>query len=349
MKRTLITTLTFICGTLVFAAEPPSVVDARAQEAQPSTQTELGTRDSRFTLNGKPTFLLGISYYGALGAPEDFISRDLDDMQRHGFNWIRVFATWTFFGNDVSAVDEEGKAREPFLGRLKWLIAECDRRGMVVDVTLMRDKGTTGTGRLPTLAAHRCAVETLVAALKPQRNWYLDLANERNIPEFFTSLADVKTLRDAAKQLDPQRLITASHTPDLSRDELREYLNTVQVDFISPHRPRHAQSPAQTAAKSLEYLAWMKEIGRAVPLHYQEPLRSGWAKWQPKAADFITDLNGARAGGAAGWCFHNGDQGGRPDGKPRRSFDLREQRLFEQFDDEERKALGLLVQKTPKH
>jgi len=188
-----------------------------------------------------------------------------------------------------------------------------------VDVTLMRDKGTTGTGRLPTLAAHRRAVETLVAALKPQRNWYLDLANERNIPEFFTSLADVKTLRDAAKQLDPQRLITASHTPDLSRDELREYLNTVQVDFISPHRPRHAQSPAQTAAKSLEYLAWMKEIGRAVPLHYQEPLRSGWAKWQPKAADFITDLNGARAGGAAGWCFHNGDQGGRPDGNPRRS------------------------------
>ena len=33
----------------------------------------------RFTLNDKPTFLLGISYYGGLGAPKEFVRRDLDD------------------------------------------------------------------------------------------------------------------------------------------------------------------------------------------------------------------------------------------------------------------------------
>ena len=44
---------------------------------------------------------------------------------------------------------------------------------------------------------------------------------------------------------------------------------------------------------------------------------------------------GANAGGAAGWCFHNGDVRARPDGQPRRSFDLREKRLFEQLDEEE--------------
>lgn len=326
-----------------------SVVAARAQATQPSTRTELGARDSRFTLSGKPSFLYGISYYGALGAPDEFIRLDLDDMQRHGFNWIRVWGSWAFFGNDVSAVDAEGNPREPFLGKLKRLVAECDRRGMAVDLTLARGDGKTGGSRLQTLAAQRRAVETLITALKLHRNWYLDLANERNIPEFFTSLAEVKSLRDAARQLDPQRLITVSHAGDISRDDLRAYLLTVQVDFISPHRPRHAQSPAQTAAKSREYLAWMKEAGRVVPLHYQEPLRSGWAKWQPKAEHFITDLNGAKAGGAAGWCFHNGDQGGRSDGKPRRSFDLREQRLFEQLDEEETKALGLLARKPPNH
>jgi hypothetical protein len=324
----------------------PARAQAPAKQAPDASATELGIKDTQFTLNGEPTFLLGISYYGALGASEDFIRRDLDDMQHYGFNWIRVFATWDFFDNDVSALDGEGNPRELFLGKLKWLVAESDRRGVVVDVTLARGDGKTG-GCLQTLAAHRRAVETLVTALKPRRNWYLDLANERNIPEFFTSLADVKALRDAARQLDPQRLVTASHTPDLSRDDLRAYLLGVQVDFISPHRPRHAQSPAQTAAKSREYLAWMKEIGRVVPLHYQEPFRSGWAKWQPKAADFITDLHGAKAGGAAGWCFHNGDQGGRPDGKPRRSFDLREQRLFEQLDEEERKVLARLAALVP--
>ncbi len=79
--------------------------------------------------------MLGTSYDGALGASEDFIRRDLDGMRRYGNHWIRVFATRSFFGNDVSAVDQEVTPREPFLGRLKRLIAECNRRGMVVDAT----------------------------------------------------------------------------------------------------------------------------------------------------------------------------------------------------------------------
>jgi hypothetical protein len=114
------------------------------------------------------------------------------------------------------------------------------------------------------------------------------------------------------------------------------------VDFISPHRPRDAQSPSQTEAKTREYLGWMKDLGRVVPVHYQEPFRHGYAKWNPKAEDFVADLRGAMAGGAAGWCFHNGGEHGAPGEKPRRSFDLRENRLFDQLDQEERTAIGLL-------
>ena len=44
---------------------------------------------------------------------------------------------------------------------------------------------------------------------------------------------------------------------------------------------------------------------------------------------------GAVAGGAAGWCFHNGAQRTTPDNRPRRSFDMRQQRLFDQLDDVE--------------
>jgi hypothetical protein len=55
--------------------------------------------------------------------------------------------------------------------------------------------------------------------------------------------------------------------------------------------------------------------------------------------DFLTDLKGAQAGGAAGWCFHNGGQRGAPDERPRRSFDLSEQRLIDQLDDVERAVL----------
>ena len=83
----------------------------------PSTVLEI--KETQFTLNGQPTFLLGISHYAALGASEDFIRRDLDDIERHGFNWLRVWATWDMFDHDVSAVGDDGALREPFLRKLK--------------------------------------------------------------------------------------------------------------------------------------------------------------------------------------------------------------------------------------
>src|SRR2546421_8022987 len=315
----------------------------RKARRAPATRTVLAIKDTRFTLNGRPTFLYGISYYGALGASEDFIGRDLDDMQRYGFNWIRVWATWSGFSNDVSVVDAEGRPRGTFLNKLKGLVGECDRRGMIVDVTFSRGDTAAGSPRLQTAEAHARAVDAVVTALRTSRNWYLDLSNERNITDRrFTSLAELRQLRRKVRELDPQRLVTASDGGDIPLDELREYLQTVKVDFISPHRPRDAQSPGQTETKTKEYLARMKESGRVVPVHYQEPFRRGYGKWNPQAEDFVADLRGALAGGAAGWCFHNGGHSDAPSGLPRRSFDLRRKRLFDQLDDEERKAIELL-------
>lgn len=189
--------------------------------------TVLGSRNSQFTINGELAFLLGISYYGGLGASEDFVRQDLDDLQRHGFNWLRVWATWGVFENDVSAVNASGEPREPYLEKLQWLVAECDRRGIIVDVTLTRGKRSD------------------------------------------TSLG-----------------------------------------------------------------------AGNVPVHHQEPFRRGYETWSPTATDFLTDLRGAVTGGAAGWCLHNGSQRNSPAGQPRRSFDLRERRLFDQLDIEELKAIA---------
>lgn len=313
-----------------------------ASAAISAAAAELGIRGSQFTLDGAPTFLLGASYYGGLGASEETVRRDLDALQRHGFNWIRVWATWASVTNVVSAVDGDGNARAPFLERLRRLVAECDRRGLVVDVTLAR--GRAAQGLLPALPAHRRAVETLLLALKPHRNWYLDLANERNVGDArFVSFGELKELRDLAKRLDPSRLVTASDGGDISRADLGEYLLTVKVDFVCPHRPRDASCPAQTEAKSREYRAWMDGFGRVVPLHYQEPFRRGYGSWAPSPRDFLADLAQAKAGGAAGWCFHNGDQRNAADRQPQRSFDLRERTLFEQLDDPERQFLAALL------
>ena len=334
-----------LAATLLILAPSVGPLGGRvAAEGGTGPVTRLATDGTRFTVNGRPTFLFGVSYYGALGAPDETVQRDLADLQKHGFNWVRVWATWAAFGEDVSAVDGEGRPREPFLTRLERLVAACDEQGVVVDVTLSRGNGSMGPARLQSLEGHRRAVETLVTALRAHRNWYLDLANERNIKDKrFTSFVDLEELRALVRKLDPHRLVTASHAGDVSRDDLTEYLRTVRVDFLSPHRPRTADSAGQTEARSKEYLAWMKELGREVPLHYQEPFRRDFGTWQPRAEDYVTDLKGALAGGAAGWCWHNGDNRAAKDGQPRRSFDLREKRLFSQLDEEEGRALPLLT------
>jgi hypothetical protein len=303
--------------------------------------TDLGISGTQFTLSGKPVFLLGISYYAALGAPSEFVKKDLDDMQRDGFNWIRVWANWGAFGTNISALQMDGSLREPFFGRLKSLVAECDRRGMVVDITMARENGMKEPPGLPGLPEHRRAVEALIAGLKEYRNWYLDLANERNIRDKrYVSMDELKVLRDDAKKLDSRRLITASHSSD-DEDFIRHlepYLKLVRLDFTSLHRTRAPGTAQETEDATRRFLGRMKELKLAAPVHFQEPFRRGYEDWNPVTADFMIDLAGARKGGAAGWCFHNGAQRKSAGSAPRRSFDLRSQRLYDQFDDIEKEV-----------
>jgi hypothetical protein len=318
---------------------------AGAFTGQPAAaDTVLGVDGSRFTVNAEPCFLLGISYYGALGASDEVVAADLDDMQRHGLNWLRVWATWHAFDQDVSTVDGEGRARPESLRRLEALVAECDRRGMVVDITLSRGNGVSGPPRLGTLEWHSRAVETLIDRLHAYRNWYLDLSNERNIRDArYTSFEDLRELRARARQLCPELLVTASQGGDIGAEEVAAYATDVGVDFLAPHRPRHAGSPAETEARTRDTLGQIRALGRDIPVHYQEPFRRGYGDWEPSAADFLADLAAAVRGGAAGWCLHNGSTRGAPDERPRRSFDLREGRLFDQLDAEEQEAVAGLA------
>jgi hypothetical protein len=310
--------------------------------------TEISVNEDRFLVDGEPKFLLGCSYYGALGAPDEILHADLDEMQTCGFNWIRVWATWAAFENDVSAVDRStGKLRPQYLRRLRGIVRECDRRRMIVNVTLSRGNGVTGKERLQDSDAQHTAVEALLNSLNGYANWYLDLSNERNISDNrFTSFEDLAELRKLAKEIDNKRLVTASHAGDAPKNEVIEYIQTVGVDFLSIHRPREANSPGDTEAKTRQYIRWMREASRVRPLHYDEPFRRGFGRWEPTAEDYWTDLLAAEKGGAAGWCFHNGDQRGVNDGRPRRSFDLREKRLFEQLDGEERKFIEMLKRRA---
>jgi hypothetical protein len=298
--------------------------------------TTLGIADGHFTIHGRPTFLLGFSYFAALGASDDFVRQDLNAFQQRRFNWLRVFATWNAFGTNLSVVNSAGERREPFIGNLKRLVWMCDSRGLIVDVTLARGKDA-----LPDLNFHKAAVTNLVTELRSYRNWYLDLANEHDVRDArFASDAELKALRDEVRRLDPDRLVTASFGGhDLGPDEIRTAVQDIGLDLICPHRPRNRESPAQTLAKTTNYLALLKQVGKSAPLHYQEPFRRDYSEWQPNAEDFLSDLRGALKGGAAGWCFHNGAARDASENASRRCFDLCAKRLFDQLDSEERKVV----------
>ena len=324
----------FLCmAVLLGAAQPQGPV--------------LSIRDTQFLLDGQPTFLLGCSYYGALGvADAEPLTKDLDELRAHRFNWIRVWATWNAFENNVSAVAPDGSVRRPFIGRLKRLCKLAGERGMVVDVTVTR-------GDAPDFPSNReehlAVMKTLANELLPFRNVYFDVGNERNVGDArFVPIEDVGELVGAIKAIDPDRLCTASDSDNVVA------LIDAGVDFICPHLGRTAESPHQTAAATREYFEVMKDAKRVVPVHYQEPFRRGYGHYAPTADDFVTDLQQAKDGGAAGWCFHNGSVRGDksvPDQRPRRSFDMRpeEGRLFDQLDDVERTFLAGLGESTEKN
>lgn len=319
--------LTLYLGVVATVALSAAAGDART--------LTLGTNGTSFTINGERRFLLGASYYAGLGAPDGFVRRDLDDLKHLGFNWIRVWATWEDFDKDVSAANRDGTARKPYLSKLEWLIGEAQRRDMVVDVTLTRG------ALLPDQAAHLRAVETLATALKPFRGMYFDLANEHGVRDGrYVSIEELRQLRDAVKRIDPGRLVTAS-SGDMDQEELRHHLIEANLDFVAPHRPRDSGSPAQTQAKTEQLIADMKALGRVVPVMYQEPFRRDYGNWQPGLDDFATDLRGAKQGGAAGWCFHNGAPRGPGERRPSRSFDMSqsEGRLMDQLDPVEREFI----------
>jgi len=296
----------------------------------------------RFLINGRPTFLLGVSYYGALGAPPESIAEDLADIHASNFNFIRVWATWAAFDNNVSAVEPDGDERQPYLSRLVKLVEQADKLGLVVDVTLSRGNGVVGEGLLPDHKAHATAVSVLAEALKDYRNVYFDVANERNVrDQRHLPLPLLRKLHARVRKIDPNRLVTASHAGDIQPDRLYDYLTVGRVDFLAPHRPRNAGTAEATEQKTLSMLHRMRQMGKVIPIHYQEPFRRGFGDWLPETEDFLTDLAGAVRGGAAGWCFHNGHVEGRADGRPRRCFDMRssEGRLMDQLQDAERAVL----------
>ena len=299
----------------------------------PSLATTLGiTKDgSHFSIDGKPTYLNGISYYSALSiADPNMVKADLDDMTADGFNWIRMWVHWNAEGENISALDENGKFREPYMSRLKSLVKMCNERKMIVDVTMARNRKQPFAGYLE-------SARVLARELKPYRNIYIDVGNERDIrDDRYVSFEEITELTRAIKEIDPKRICTASGRPG-SQENVEQYIKA-GCDFIAPHLDRDEGSSAKTIGSVKEIIGWMNALNHRMPVHLQEPFRRGYTNYQPTVEDFFRDDSGGKIAGAAGWCLHNGSSRISKDHKPFRSFCMSGDRLYTQLDEVELEA-----------
>jgi hypothetical protein len=313
--------------TGLFVAMLLSVVCAAA------LATTLGiSKDGRnFTLDGRATYLNGISYYGAQAIPnEDWIVKDLDDMVADHLNWIRIWAFWGSERDNVAALTPNGEIRQPYMDRLKKIITECNKRKMIVDVTMNRNPGVPPSNQ----KEHLLCAKALAKELLPYRNVYIDVSNERDVGDArYVSIPEVGELIAAIKAIDPNRICTASGTPG-SKADISDYLLVGHLDFVSPHLSRETSSAAKTLGTVREIEGWMEEVGKRAPIHLQEPFRRGYNEFDPKQDDFYRDDSGAKIAEAAGWCLHNGSTRGRGTAgeRPQRSFGMARARLYDQLD-----------------
>ena len=283
-----------------------------------------------FTVDKEPKFLCGISYYAGTSVEDpNHVIKDLDDMVKDGLNWIRVWAIW----NSVSAVTPDGTIREPYMSRLKTLIEESNKRGIIVDVTLTRGNKASPSN----LTQHIACAKTIATELKPYRNIYIDIANERDIGDArHVPYSEMGAIIDAIKAIDPDRICTASGVPG-SQANLDEYLSIGHCDFIAPHLCRDKECPAKTFVTVTEFISWMDKLKHRVPINLQEPFRRDYSEYQPMQEDYYRDAGGGKIAGAAGWCLHNGSSRFSEDKRPQRSFNMAKEygRLYTQLDNVE--------------
>jgi hypothetical protein len=314
-----------IAGTIIVLtpASPPAAAPESA------TVTVSGTS---FHVDGRQTFLLGVSLFDALGPtpPRDL---DLDTLREWGVRIVRVWAHW-----NEPIYQADGTLTTQGRARLVQLTERLRARGLILELVLLRP------GQLPgqrfviftAEAARVGAVQAITSAVRDYRNVVFDLYNEHDHSDGPISHAGARVLRDAVKAIDPARLVTISSAGDEERN-LREEAGAgpgaVGVDIIAPHFQRSDDWAPATGKRIGALRTVLDRIGRRLPIYLNEERRT-----EPRVALDPAAYRGAFAeavqAGAAGWVFHTAA-----------GFSLRQRTFLEALAPNERAALSRMADK----
>jgi hypothetical protein len=254
----------------------------------------------RFTFDGAPIFLLGVSYFDA----RDWSVSDFDGLSQRGWNLVRIWLDWSddgFFGPDATLSPDGATA-------LLEIVAAARERDMIVDVTILDPEFLPGPD-----IDHRTAAATSVAStLLDANNVLFDIMNEHDHGGGPIDHAEAAAIVAAVRAVDPARILTISSTgghlvagdATVQTVEVDEELDVVGVDVVTPHMPRTADWSPATGARVGNLRAHLRSRGVTMPIYLQEEARRGHSGLDPSAEEFVGAAQMAVAAGAAGWIFH---------------------------------------------
>lgn len=222
-------------------------------------------------MNGKPFPFTGISFFNAIYNPTFNRSsaermKWLEKFRRYGINVLRVWGQWDTARGYADTCPTctlyfpDGRLRTEHVARLREIIADADKLGMVVELALFAQESYYADIRLGKTEADQ-AVAALTRELMPHRNLTIQIWNELSE----RVLDHVKTV----KATDPKRIV--ANSPGVA-GIIGDPAQNTALDYLSPHTVRQAAGRHwEIAPQELAYL--MKRYRK--PVVDDEPARNG--------------------------------------------------------------------------
>jgi len=262
----------------------------------------LGTSGEWFTINGTPTFLLGVSYFDG----RNYRESDLVTLSAKGFNLIRVWLDW----REDSYLDENGNWRSGAEQDLLRLVDFAHNQGLIVDIAILDKDAAFGNNK----SDRDLAVRNVASLLKNKRNVLFDLANEHDTSGFLLQFthSDAADLNALVKRIDPDRLVTISSTgchlicTDVNNVEtgnIKAEIDEVNVDVLTPHFLRGSDWAVKTGPRLAAIKNYLQSTNRNIPIYLQEENRRN-DNTGPTKDEFFEAAENAVNLGAAAWIFH---------------------------------------------
>ena len=258
--KTIVILLSLVCPA-------PAFLNAQSQHV-------LEIKDLGFTLDGKPFYYTGISFFNAIYNPTFNKSDEsrkfwLEKLKAHGINVIRVWGQWDNTRGFVDTCptctlyESDGRLSTKHLNTLKKIIQAANEKEMVVLFVLFQRESWNENIRLSDEASDK-AVKAVAEELKPYRNLVFQIWNEFD----HRTVDYVKII----KKTDPARL--ATNSPGYA-GILGSPQENAALDFLSPHTTRRDDLHWEIAPKEIAYLI---EKYRK-PVVDDEPARRGTPKF----------------------------------------------------------------------